>query len=237
MMTHPPDKNLHLKRDDVTLSERLVHSMRDAILDGVLTPGEHLSERALCDLFGVSRTLVREALKALAAEDLITHVPHKGPMVTRLDRKSAQDLYRVRGAIEGLACMEFTANASPEQFAELQEITERLGDLVAEGASEREMVAAKNDFYRCLFAGTQNQPLGKIFTQLNNRVILLRRRSLSQKGRLPEMMLEIRGIVDAIMRRDAGAARRLAEAHVASAAKAADESFSDINANTQSTKG
>ncbi|MFO7770215.1 MAG: GntR family transcriptional regulator, partial [Roseovarius gahaiensis] len=101
-------QTLTLNRDDVTLSTRLVQAMRDAILDGDLAPGQNLSERALCDMFGVSRSLVREALKALAAEDLIVHVPHKGPMVARLDRKQAQDLYRVRAAIEGLACAEFT---------------------------------------------------------------------------------------------------------------------------------
>ena len=232
MMDDIPQQNLFLKRDDVTLSGRLLSSMRDAILDGVLEPGQHLSERALCDMFGVSRSLVREAIKALAAEDLITHVPHKGPMVTRLDRKSAQDLYRVRGAVEGLACAEFTANATPEEFYELEAITARMAELVAEGAPEQALVAAKNDFYRCLFAGAQNQPLEKILNQLNNRVVLLRRRSLSQEGRLPRMLSEIQDIVAAIMRRDAKAARRLAEVHVASAARAADQSFLDMNTNT-----
>jgi DNA-binding GntR family transcriptional regulator len=225
-------QNLALNRDDVTLSVRLLRAMREAILDGVLEPGQHLSERALHDMFGVSRSLVREAIKALVAEDLITHIPHKGPMVTQLDRKSAQDLYRVRGAIEGLACAEFCHNAAPEQHRDLEEITARLARLVAENASEQAMVEAKNEFYRCLFAGSQNQLIGKIFTQLNNRVILLRRRSLSRRGRLPQMIVEIEAIVAAIGQRDANAARRLAEAHVAAAAQAADESFTHINTQT-----
>lgn len=221
-------QTLTLNRDDVTLSTRLVQAMRDAILDGDLAPGQNLSERALCDMFGVSRSLVREALKALAAEDLIVHVPHKGPMVARLDRKQAQDLYRVRAAIEGLACAEFTTNASADERRELMQITARLAQLVAEDAPERAMVAAKNEFYRCLFTGTGNQPLAKIFTQLNNRVVLLRRRSLAQKGRLPQMLTEIQGIVAAIDRGDASTARQLAEAHVAAAAQAADDSFADL---------
>ena len=223
---------LPLNRDDVTLSARLVLAMRDAIVDGDLAPGQNLSERALCDMFGVSRSLVREALKALAAEDLIVHVPHKGPMVARLDSKQAQDLYRVRGAIEGLACVEFIANATPDERRELTQITDRLAQLVADEVSERAIVAAKNDFYSCLITGTRNQALAKIFTQLNNRVVLLRRRSLAQKGRLPKMLKEIQDIVAAIDRGDAAAARHLAEAHVASAAQAADDSFADLNNHT-----
>ena len=225
-------QSLPLNRDDVTLSARLVQAMRDAILDGDLGPGKNLSERALCDMFGVSRSLVREALKALAVEDLIVHVPHKGPMVARLDRKQAQDLYRVRGAIEGLACAEFTANATVDQRRELTQITDRLAQLVAEEAPERALVAAKNDFYCCLFAGTQNQVLSKIFIQLNNRVVMLRRKSLAQKARLPQMLNEIEGIVAAIERGDATTARQLAEAHVVAAAQAADDSFADLSNQT-----
>lgn len=225
-------QTLPLNRDDVTLSARLVQAMRDAILDGDLAPGENLSERALCDMFGVSRSLVREALKALAAEDLIVQVPHKGPMVARLDRKQARDLYSVRGVIEGLACAEFITNATAEERRELRQITARLAQLVAEEAPETAMVAIKNEFYNHLFKGARNQPLAKIFTQLNNRVVLLRRRSLAQKGRLPKMLKEIQDIVAAIDRGDAAAARHLAEAHVASAAQAADDSFADLNNNT-----
>jgi len=73
---------------------------------------------------------------------------------------------------------------------------------------------------------SQNAPRQKA---LNNRVILLRRRSLSRRGRLPQMIVEIEAIVAAIGQRDANAARRLAEAHVAAAAQAADESFTHIN--------
>lgn len=227
-------QTLTLNRDDVTLSARLEQAMRDVILDGDLAPGQNLSERALCNMFGVSRSLVREALKTLAAEDLIVHVPHKGPMVTCIDRKQAQDLYRVRAVIEGLACAEFTANATADQCRELAQITDRLAQLIAEEAPEHALVTAKNDFYRCLFSGTQNQPLAKIFIRLNNRVVLLRRRSLTQKGRRPQMLKEIEAIVAAIIRGEGPTARYLAEAHVAAAAQAADDSFADLSNHTNS---
>lgn len=216
-----------VKRDDVTLSARLVRAMRDAILDGDLKPGQHLKERELCEMFGVSRSLVREGIQTLAAEDLVTVIPHRGPMVSLLDRESARHLYRVRTALEGLACAEFARNASEAERDELFAITESLGALRDDDLPEA-LVSAKNDFYRCLLQGAQNPVLAQMFTQLNNRIVLLRRLSLSRRGRLPHTVREIQTIVAAIRARDADAARRLAEAHVASAAQVADERFAEL---------
>ncbi len=221
------DFELALRRDDLTLSSRLVSSMRKAILNGRLEPGRHLKERELCEMFQVSRSLVREAVQKLAGEELITVIPHKGLMVSLIDRKAAQDLYKVRAVLEGLACAEFAANADEDTREELFAITARLNEL-SEADPPQALVDAKNVFYRCLLTGCKNEVLAQQFTQLNNRIVQLRRLSLSQRGRLPGTLKEIGAIVDAIRRRDAKAARRLAEAHVAAAAKVADLRFEDI---------
>ncbi len=219
--------NLWLNRDDVTLSARLVRRLREAIIDGEFRPGQHLSERELCALFGVSRSLVREAVQTLAAEELITHVPHKGPMVTLLNREQARELYRVRGVLEGLACAEFAANAGEDDRERLFAIMEQLRTL-SPGDAPEALVAAKNDFYDCLLSGACNRILRQMFTQLNNRIVQLRRFSLSQTGRLPITIAEIDAVIDAIRRRDANEARRLAEAHVAAAGRVADARFADF---------
>lgn len=229
-------RDFALKREDLTLSGRLLHGMRDAILEGALPPGRHLSERELCEMFGVSRGLVREALQVLAAEDLITLIPHRGPMVARLDRQAARDLYRVRAALEGLACAEFTLHADPAQRADLRAIATRLQAMPPDAPPEA-LVSTKNDFYRCLLAGARNVTLAQLFTQLNNRIVRLRRLSLSQPGRLAATQHEIAAIVAAIDRGDAAAARHLAEAHVASAARAADDRFAELDGQTETTKG
>ncbi|MGY6632989.1 MAG: GntR family transcriptional regulator [Alkalilacustris sp.] len=221
------DSKYALDRQDVTLSGRLVRRLREAILSGEFRPGQNLSERELCEMFAVSRGLVREAIQKLAAEDLITHVPHRGPQVALIGRAQARELYRVRGVLEGLACAEFTRNADDTERARLFEIMEGLRALDPDDPPEA-LVAAKNDFYDCLLAGGRNSVLAQMFTQLNNRIVQLRRFSLSQSGRLPVTLAEIGALVEAIRNRDAEAARRLAEAHVASAGQVADARFADL---------
>ncbi len=220
-----------LNRENVTLSARLVSGMREAILAGDLKGGERLSERALCDMFGVSRSLVREGVQALAAEGLITVVPHKGPTVTQLDRKAAEDLYRVRAVLEGLACREFTQNATDDQRTELFGIFDRMAAMQGNEDAQA-LVEVKNDFYRCLLDGAGNEVLEQMFTQLNNRIVQLRRFTLSVSGRLPKTVREIGAVIDAIREGDAEGARKHAEAHVASAADVVKQRFADRDTTT-----
>jgi DNA-binding GntR family transcriptional regulator len=219
-----------LNRDDVTLSGRLLRAIRGAILDGTLPPGRHLSDRELCKMFDVSRGLIREAIQTLASEELVTVVPHRGAKVTMLDRNEAQSLYRVRAVLEGLACEEFTINADDSQRADLFAVADQLASLTLQVPPE-ELITVKNTFYMHLLAGCRNDVLAQMFTQLNNRILQLRRLSLSHKDRLPDTIREMVGVVAAIRARDAVSARRLAEAHVAAAAAVADARFAELEIN------
>lgn len=222
-----PDQEFAISREGVTLSSRLVAAIREAILDGRLAPGRHLRERELCDMFQVSRSLVREAVQKLAAEELVTIVPHRGLTVTRIDRRSARNLYKVRSVLEGLAFAEFTEHADDATRQELYRLADRLREL-DESDSPQALLDAKNAFYACLLEGCGNQVLWQMFTQLNNRVVQLRRISMSRPGRLPETRREIDAIVEAVRRGDAEGARRAAEEHVASAALVADLRFQEM---------
>lgn len=216
-----------LDREDLTLNARLVRSFREAILSGDLKAGTRLVEREMTEMFGVSRGLLREAIQTLASEGLITLVPHKGPVVTLLGREEAAELYRVRGALEGLACAEFTQRASDGQRQELFAIFDRLKAMVGK-VDPNALVEAKNDFYRCLLSGAANEVLEQMFTQLNNRIVQLRRLTLSASGRFPDTIREIGAIIDAIRAGEATKARDLAEAHVAAAAEVVQRRFSEL---------
>lgn len=213
-----------LKRDDLTLGGRLVSGLREAILSGSLEPGRHLKDRELCEMFGVSRTLVREAVQTLAAEELIEIVPHRGPVVATLDRRTVAELYRVRGVLEGLACAEFAVNADERGRQALSAIVDDLSALTGREGPET-LVSIKNDFYRCLFDHCGNRVVGQTFTLLNNRITQMRRVTLSRPGRLAQTAREIAAIRDAMLAADAETARRLAEDHVRRAAEVADQHF------------
>lgn len=96
-----------------SLHDELADRLRDMIIQGTLIAGEKVPERELTEMFGVSRTPLREALKVLAVEGLVTLNPNRGSMVTRLTRRDIEEIFPVIGAIEGLAgqlaCQRITA--------------------------------------------------------------------------------------------------------------------------------
>lgn len=207
---------LRVPREETSLRERTTNMLRTAILDGVFAPGQKLSERELCESLDVSRPCLREALQHLQAEGLITIVPHKGPEVTSISTPEVRDIYEVRASLESLAGRGFTVHATAAQKAALRAKLNELARLGDDGAMR---LTLKNQFYDILIDGCGNLVAGQMLKQLNNRVTVLRRISMSQPGRLPQTLQELDAIVAAIEQSDADAAARLCEAHVKKAAE------------------
>ncbi len=225
MHTATEHLDLDLSREAVSLRQRATDKLREAILSGAFSPGQRLIERDLGQLLGVSRTVLREALQHLQAEGLINSIPYKGPVVATLTLQDANNLYEVRGSLESLACAGFARNATPEQMARLRSALDFLATPQA-SATPKNLLDAKNAFYAILLEGCGNRVIGEILTQLNNRISVLRRVSLGSPGRLQHTLRELDEVVQAIERRDADTAARLAAAHVARAADIVRESFS-----------
>jgi len=206
--------------EPLTVRQQVVRAMVAAITSGQFEPGMRLVERDLCQMMGVSRPSVREALRELEAAGLIANVPNKGPVVVTLTRADARAIYQVRGALESLAVRLFTTVASAAQVASLQAALDAVSAAYAVGAVEGNL-AAKNRFYGVLLEGCGNRLVGDMLSSLNTRVTLLRRLSLGSADRLTESLAELRTMVDAIQRRDADAAVAATLAHVQHAADVA----------------
>ena len=110
--------------------------MRSAIVLGELLPGQRLTERELCALTGAGRTTVREAIRQLESEGLITTISHRGPIVSVLTEEEARDIYELRAMLEGQAGRLFVERATDEQVAALYETIEAIG----RGHDEKDMV-------------------------------------------------------------------------------------------------
>ncbi|CAM3723573.1 GntR family transcriptional regulator [Bordetella tumulicola] len=209
--------NIQFERVDVSLKKQVIDHMRDAIIDGSFAPGQKLVERELCELFDVSRSLMREALQKLEAEALITIVPHRGPAVAEITLEEARAIYAVRQALEALAGAGCAQHATESDIAALEASLERIA--ACQGNDDQKaLVKAKNDFYRVLLKACGNPIVQEMLTGLNNRITSLRRFSMGQPGRLAHTVKELEAVIDAIRSRDAARASKLCADHVSKAA-------------------
>ena len=156
----------------------------------------------MCELLGVSRASLREALRQLEAEELVTILPHRLELVVSdITVEEAQQLYDVRAMLEGLAARRFAETASDEDIVVLRQELKAFADVVR-GKSSVPLPTAKAGIYQVLLERCGNRIAGRMLTQLNNRVGLLRSTSMSQKGRVKNTLAEVTRIVEAIERRN-----------------------------------
>ncbi|MBI1207166.1 MAG: FCD domain-containing protein [Azospirillum sp.] len=216
------DQEFLVPRPAATLRHGVTESIRQAIAVGRFRPGERMPERDLCEMTGVSRTLVREALRQLESEGLIEVIAHKGPVVARISAAQAIGIYQVREVLEGLAAQLFAEHGSEADLQALHAAFDELKQ--SEDAAKR--LALKNKFYGCLIAGTGNEALGKALYMLNTRTMLLRALSLQVPNRWPQSLSELQALLTALDQRDPVKAKGIAVDHVRRAAAAAMHTFS-----------
>ena len=202
-----------------TLRAQVSARLREAIASGRFRPGDRLIERELCELMSVSRTSIREALRELESERLVTILPNRGPVVSTIDIEQARSIYQVRSVLEGLACRLFARRATDKQ---LEQLEAHILDL-AKAYAKRDLVKAleaKRKFYDLLLEAAANEIAGWMLKNMHIRVSQLRLLSLSNRNRDQESLTEYRLIVAALKRRDEEGAWAACVRHVDNAAAA-----------------
>ena len=212
-----------LRIEDVpTVRTIVAQKLREAIMSGTLKPGQRLVERELCEMTGVSRPSIREALRLLEADGMVNTVPHRGPAVSTISLEEARQLYAARAVLEGFAGRECARLRDPA-------VVRRMGDALtrlkaAFGFAKPNMMAvleAKTDFYAALIGGCQNVFIERMLKPLHDRITLLRITSMSQPKRMNRSLREVTAIWRAIQRGDEDLAERRCVDHVEAAAVAA----------------
>src|SRR5262245_56278227 len=105
------------------LSQRVTNEIRDLILNGELAPGERIRQEALAERFGTSRIPVREALRQLESEGLVSLVPNSGASVAKLDLNECLEIYKIRELLEPLALSESIPYLTDAEIAALEAAT------------------------------------------------------------------------------------------------------------------
>jgi DNA-binding GntR family transcriptional regulator len=209
-----------VERIAAPLRHSVTESIRYAIAVGRFKGGDRLPERRLCEMTGVSRTLVREALRQLESEGLIEVVPNRGPIVACVTAEQVKGIYQVRAELEGLAFQLFAEQATTKQRGALVDAFKKLKRSIKD-ADPLARLRAKDHFYECVMEGSGNDALRESLRLLNARALLLRARSLRAPGRVTTSLSELSELMDALSAKNGKRARILAERHIGNAARTA----------------
>lgn len=216
----PAMPDLRIVQPRALLREQVLDKLRNAIIEGWYPPGTRLIERELCEALGVSRTSVREVLRQLETEQLITVEQRRGPMVAFISVAEAKAIYETRAIFETAVVRAFIERASQAESDQLLMAAREFGE-AAEAEDRHKLLTSMTLFYDILLHGAGNPVLQSVVRQLMARVAFLRSKSLSEPGRLKFSVAEIQELSDAIVARDTPRAEKAAANHVAMAREAA----------------
>jgi DNA-binding GntR family transcriptional regulator len=196
-----------------SLHEEVAARLRSMVFERQLAPGQWVDELALAAEWQISRTPLREALKVLAAEGLVTPVPRRGCRVTELSEDDADELFPVMALLEGRCAFEAVSKATPADVRALR----KLHDALEKHAAARNIdgyYRANHEFHSKVQALAANRWLDRATNDLRRFVRLLRGRQLNWPGRIDASIAEHRAFMDAFEQRDAARAERLMHDHL-----------------------
>ena len=208
-----------LPTDHRTLPAAIAERLRERIIEGDLAPGARLNERHLCERMDVSRTPLREALRLLAHEGLVTVFPNRGAFVAHMSTEAVRQSFEIMGALEALAAELACQHISDDEVAEIAALT-----------FEMQACHARHDlpeYYRlnrvvhdAISTASRNPLLAEMSQRLNLRIQNLRFRSNLDVGKWNAAIREHQQMVDLLRKRDGDGLARLMRAHLARKAEA-----------------
>jgi DNA-binding GntR family transcriptional regulator len=212
--------------ENKTKREIVYRALRKEINSGHMMPGTRLIELDLAERHAVSRTIIREVMKQLAAEGLVDLIPYKGATVARISIKDLMEIYRIHQDLEGLAAYLATGRLTEKQIAELEKIHKASENHASDDVAGWQKWNAR--FHRALIDNCGNQQLIKLLTtheiQFARYWFLL----LSIPGRIETSIKEHAEILSAIKAGDADQVREVMERHFESSSSKLFDIVSNI---------
>lgn len=210
------DPKMRVTRPGKTLRELALEKMRSAILDMHFKPSDRLVERDLVDQLGVSRTIVREVLRHLESEGLVSILPNRGPIVAETTPEEAKQIYEIRSALEAIAAKACAEKRDPVVVSQLEKTLQRIRASYTRNRLS-DVLNATTEFYRILFEASGRTVAWNIVKSITMRINHLRSMTIKTPGRDKEGPAQMQRIVDAIRAGDGDTAYDAAQKHVGNA--------------------
>jgi DNA-binding GntR family transcriptional regulator len=200
------------------LYEEVAELLRQRIFARELEPGSWIDELRIAEALGISRTPLREALKVLAAEGLVTMKVRRGAYVTEVSEKDLRDVYHLLALLESDAARVVAQNASVEQMAQIEALHQNLEAAV----DNRDHFFEINEtFHMLLLELADNRWRNQMVADLRKVMKLNRHSSLFKEGRIEQSLAEHRAIVQALTQRQPELAAECMSAHFTNGLQAA----------------
>lgn len=183
------------------------NEIKQRILTGIFTSEDRLREIDVANQLEMGRTPVREALKRIQDEGLLTHEPRRGLVVTQMDQQGVSELYAMREVLEGAAAGFAARHATDAEIANMEAILD-------EADHDADPVALNLQFHEAIYSAAHNRHLIRSLQSLTDTTYLLGRSTLMTPARAEKALIEHRAIVDAIRTRDPQRADAVARAHI-----------------------
>lgn len=195
------------------LREIVYEELKLLILTGKIAPGMRLMEEELADDMGVSRTPIREAIRKLEKEGLITIEPRRGAYVSQISTNDIIEILEVRQNLEGLAASLAAQRMTPEEKEKLKEITLAY-EVAVESGDMAEMIKCDTKFHHLIVEATRNKILIQMVEQLQELVLRFRYIYYDNFKRAEQMLVEHQAIYESILHGDTDKSKETADVHI-----------------------
>jgi len=205
---------MNTKLNNRPLYEDVADRLREQIFSKQLEPGSWLDEQSLANQFGISRTPMREAIKALASEGLVTMKLRRGAYVTEVNRADLEQIFTVLSLLECQTAKDSALKATEDELNLLDHLHHRLEKAAADRDIEQ-FFEINGKFHELIQQIAGNRWMNGVIDDLRKVLKLHRRDSLTSTGRLQSSLIEHREILRAILKRDEVAAEAAMRKHFA----------------------
>lgn len=202
-----------MKFDKSTYHVKVADKLRDLIMTGKLKEGDKINENELCEMLGISKTPLREALRVLSAEGLIRLVPHRGSFVTKPKFEEIAEMFDVMSLLEGFCARQACTKMKPKDFDKLEALHKKLEENF-EKHDQEEYIRINNQYHSLVQKIAGNRTLNQIVSGLRKKILLYRFQSLNLPERFEHSIREHRDLLEAFRKRDDARAETLMRTHL-----------------------